>query len=51
MLAQEAPELAGALERARGEGLPHVILDGKIVPADRCREKTLSVKGEVIDLW
>jgi hypothetical protein len=28
-----------------------VILDGKIVPADRCREKTISVQGEVIDLW
>ena len=28
-----------------------MILDGKIIPADRCREKTISVKGEVIDLW
>jgi hypothetical protein len=28
-----------------------VILDGTIIPADRCREKTLSVHGEVIDLW
>jgi IstB-like ATP binding protein len=37
--------------RARDEGLSHVILDGKIVPADRCREKTLSVQGEPIDLW
>jgi len=51
VLAQEAPELSQALERAQEEGLPHVILDGKIIPADRCREKTLSVKGEVIDLW
>jgi hypothetical protein len=28
-----------------------VILDGKIIRADRCREKTTSVKGEAIDLW
>jgi hypothetical protein len=51
VLAQEAPELTEALERARDEGLPHVILDGKIIEADRCREKTISVKGEAIDLW
>ena len=51
VLAQEAPELGEALERARDEGLPHVVLDGKIIEADRCREKTISVKGEVIDLW
>jgi hypothetical protein len=51
VLAAQAPDLREALERAQDEGLPHVILDGKIVPADRCREKTISVKGEVIDLW
>ena len=51
VLAQEAPELSQALDRAQEEGLPHVILDGKIIRADRCREKTVSVKGEVIDLW
>jgi hypothetical protein len=42
---------ADELERARDEGLPHVILDGKIIEADRCREKTISVKGEVTGLW
>jgi DDE superfamily endonuclease len=51
VLAEEAPELRDALERARDKGVPHVILDGKIIPADRCGEKTLSVKNEVIDLW
>jgi DDE superfamily endonuclease len=51
VLAAQAPDLREALERAQDEGLPHVILDGKIVLADRCREKTISVKGEVIDLW
>ena len=51
MLAQEAPELSEALERAQEEGLPHVTLDGKIIEADRWREKMTGVKGEVIDLW
>jgi hypothetical protein len=51
VLAEQAPDLCQALERAKDEGLPHVILDGKIIPADRCKEPALSVKGEVIDLW
>jgi hypothetical protein len=51
VLAAQAPDLHQALERAAGQGVPHVILDGKIIPADRCKEKTISVKGEVIDLW
>jgi hypothetical protein len=51
VLAEQAPELAEALERAKDAGLPHVILDGKIIPCDRCKEPAISVKGEVIDLW
>jgi hypothetical protein len=51
VLAAQAADLHEALERAEAEGLPHVILDGKIIPADRCKEKTISVKGQVIDLW
>jgi len=51
VLAAEASELPAALERARAEGLAFVILDGKIIPADRCRDKTTSVKGEAVDLW
>ena len=31
--------------------MPYLILDGKVVDTDRCREKTLSRKGKVIDLW
>jgi hypothetical protein len=31
--------------------VPYLILDGKIVDADRCREKTASRKGKTIDLW
>jgi len=51
VLADEAPELGEALERARGEGFSHVILDGTVIACDRCKEPALSVKGEVIDLW
>ena len=51
VLAEQAPDLRQALERARDEVFSHVILDGKIIPADRCLEKTISVKGQVIDLW
>jgi hypothetical protein len=51
VLAGQAPELAEALERVKGEGLSHVILDGKVIPSDRCKEPAVSVKGEVIDLW
>src|SRR5262245_14745782 len=51
VLALEAPELSDALRRAQQEGCSHVILDGKIVDTDRCREKTISRKGEVIDVW
>jgi hypothetical protein len=51
VLAGQAPDLRQALERAREEGFPHVILDGAIILADRCRQKTLSVRGEAIDVW
>jgi hypothetical protein len=51
VLAEQAPDLREALERAKGAGLSHVILDGKVIPCDRCKEPALSVKGEVIDLW
>lgn len=32
-------------------GVPHLVLDGKIFESDRCRTKTVSVKGEQIDAW
>ena len=51
VLAARAPGLQEQLERALGEGVPYLILDGKVVDTDRCREKTLSRKGMVIDLW
>jgi hypothetical protein len=51
VLAQEAPDLRKALGRARDNGFSHVILDGKIIACDRCKEPAVSVRGEVIDLW
>ncbi|WP_308169961.1 transposase family protein [Acrocarpospora catenulata] len=51
VLAEQAPDLRQALERAAADGLSHLILDGKIFPSDRCRAKTTSVKGETIDAW
>jgi len=51
VLAARAPGLQESLERALADGVPYLILDGKVVDADRCREKTLSRKGKMIDLW
>ncbi|MER6178837.1 hypothetical protein [Streptosporangium sp. NPDC001681] len=51
VLADQAPDLHQALRRATDEGLTHVILDGTVIATDRCREKTISVKGEPIDVW
>ena len=51
VVSAEAPGLEEALGRAVAEGTPYVILDGKIVSADRCHVKTVSRKGREIDLW
>ncbi len=51
VLADQAPDLRDALEKAKADGLAYVILDGKIFSADRCDEKIMSVKGKQIDLW
>jgi hypothetical protein len=42
VLAQQAPDLRRMLERAKGEGFSHVILDGKIIAYDRCKEPTVT---------
>ena len=51
VLAARAPSLRQALEKAKDRGLPYLILDGTIVAADRCAEKTTSRKGREIDRW
>ena len=47
VVAAWAPGLRQALEQAAANGM----LDGKIFDTDRCRMKTVSVKGEQIDEW
>ncbi|WP_424923252.1 transposase family protein, partial [Actinomadura rubrisoli] len=51
VLAAQAPDLHDALERARADGHVYLIMDGTLLPADRCAEQTISVKGEPIDAW
>lgn len=51
VLAEQAPELDRMLEQAHREETAHLVLDGTVIPTDRCTEKTTSVKGERIDLW
>jgi hypothetical protein len=51
VLAAQAPDLHDALQRAKDNGLTHLILDGKLFSIDRTGEKTTSVKGEQIDAW
>jgi hypothetical protein len=49
VLSEQAPDLPQALERALAEGVPYVILDGKVFATDRCSEPMNSVKGREID--
>lgn len=51
VLAEQAPDLHEAIEDAIADGVPYVIVDGKVVETDRCGEKTWSKKGKLIDLW
>ena len=51
VLAAQAPDLHEALERAKQHGLPHLILDGKVIDTDRVTEPKLSRKGKEIDAW
>src|SRR6266700_1199183 len=45
VLADQAPDLRDALERAEDDGFSHVILDGKIIACDRCKEPAVSVRA------
>ncbi|WP_232832282.1 transposase family protein [Nocardiopsis sp. FIRDI 009] len=51
VLAAQAPDLHHALHAAHEPGVPHLVLDGTVIPIDRCSEKTTSIKGKSIDLW
>jgi hypothetical protein len=51
VLPEQAPGLPEALARALADGVPYVILDGKVFASDRCSEPMTSVKGEQVDAW
>ena len=51
VLAATAPTLREALDKAAGQGLPCLILDGTLVSAGRCAGKKTSKKGKEIDTW
>ena len=51
VLAARAPTLREALEKASGQGLPYLILDGTLISSDRCADKKTSRKGKEIDKW
>ena len=51
MLAAKAPSLREALDKAAGQELPYLILDGTLISSDRCADKKTSQKGREIDTW
>jgi DDE superfamily endonuclease len=51
VLSQQAPGLAEALERALADGVPYVILDGKVFSCDGCTETAVSAKGSEFHPW
>lgn len=51
VLAAAAPQLPDALERVAAEGWTHVVVDGKVVAADRLTSAKTSKKGDQIDAW
>jgi hypothetical protein len=51
VLERQAPDLHGALDRAKAEGLTHLVLDGKVIDSDRVRETEIGRKGKEIDTW
>ena len=51
VLQSQAPDLRGALERAKAEGMAYLVLDGKVIDSDRVHETKTSRKGRDIDTW
>ena len=51
VLSEQAPTLAGALERALAEGMPYVILDGKVFRTDAAAETAQSARGTEFHVW
>jgi len=51
VLAARAPSLREALDKAAGQGLPYLILDGTLISSDPCADKKASREGKDIDKW
>jgi hypothetical protein len=51
VLAAQAPNLPGALERALADGVPYVILDGKLFGTDACARTAEIARGTEFHLW
>ena len=51
VLAAKAPTLREALDKAAGQGLAYLILDGTLISSDRCAGTKTSKKGKEIDAW
>jgi DDE superfamily endonuclease len=51
VLAARAPGLTEALQRALADGVPYVILDGKLFATDACAGTAQSARGGEISLW
>jgi hypothetical protein len=51
VLSDQAPDLQEALERAKAEEIAYLILDGKVIEADRVAGTKISKKGKQIDTW
>jgi len=51
VLSAQAPGLDEALDRALADGVPYVVLDGKVFETDRLAETVTSAKGEEINAW
>ena len=51
VLSEQAPGLGEALERALADGVPYVILDGKVFGTDACAGTAESARGGEISLW
>lgn len=51
VLSAQAPGLEQALDRALADGVPYLVLDGKLFETDRLAETVTSAKGEDINAW
>jgi DDE superfamily endonuclease len=51
VLSEQAPTLAGALERALADGVPYVILDGKVFKTDAVAETAQGKNGGDFHVW